>query len=67
MSSKKELKPGPPSDVPASKDEAAGTSDATEPREVTFLENVIVTIKVLAGFGLLGAALWGLDQWVLSN
>ena len=29
------------------------------PRKMTFAENVVLTVKVLAGFGLLGAALWG--------
>ena len=33
------------------------------PRKMTFAENVILTIKVLAGFGLLGAALWGISFW----
>lgn len=33
------------------------------PRKLTVAENVILTIKVLVGFGLLGAALWGLSMW----
>jgi len=33
------------------------------PRKLTVAENVILTIKVLVGFGLLGAALWGLTVW----
>ena len=44
----------------------AGVDGATEvyaPRKMTFAENVILTIKVLAGFGLLGAALWGISLW----
>ena len=37
----------------------AQTADAYMPRKMSFAENVILTIKVLGGFGLLGAALWG--------
>jgi hypothetical protein len=33
------------------------------PRKMTVAENVILTIKVLAGFGLLGLALWGISAW----
>ena len=32
------------------------------PRKLTFAENAIMTIKVLAGFGLLGAVLWVLER-----
>jgi O-antigen/teichoic acid export membrane protein len=35
----------------------------TEKEKLTFRENVIATIKVLLGFGLLGAALWVVDLW----
>ena len=43
--------------------EAAGVTDANASRRMTFAENVILTIKVLAGFGLVGAALWGISLW----
>jgi hypothetical protein len=33
------------------------------PRKLSFAENVILTIKVLVGFGVLGAALWGISVW----
>jgi len=33
-------------------------------RELTFAENAILTAKVLGGFGLLGAVLWGVSAWV---
>jgi hypothetical protein len=33
------------------------------PRKLSFAENVMLTIKVLLGFGALGAALWGLSLW----
>jgi hypothetical protein len=37
------------------------------PRKMTFAENVVLTIKVLAGFGLLGAALWGIRLWTSAR
>ena len=33
----------------------------------TAVQNVINTIKVLAGFGVLGAALWGLELLVAAR
>jgi hypothetical protein len=33
------------------------------PRKLTFSENVILTVKVLVVFGLLGAAMWGVMVW----
>ena len=33
------------------------------PRKLTFAENVILTLKVLAILGLIGAALWGANHW----
>lgn len=42
----------------------AGRADGRHaPRRMTFRENVILTIKVLAGFGVLGAALWAVNLW----
>ena len=44
--------------------ETAGAGSETHaPRRLTFAENVIMTIKVLAGFGLLGVALWAMNVW----
>lgn len=39
------------------------TAPGQTPRKMTFAENMILTIKVLAGFGVLGAALWGIQVW----
>jgi hypothetical protein len=39
-------------------------TEAPASHKLTLGENVIVTIKVLAGFGLLGAALWGIELLV---
>jgi hypothetical protein len=47
--------------------ETADDSDAYSPRKMTFAETVILTIKLLAGFGLLGAALWGVSLWTLAK
>ncbi len=39
-------------------------SDALHvPRKMTLAENVILTVKVLAAFGLMGAGLWGISLW----
>ena len=43
--------------------EVADTTEAHAPRKLTFAENAILTVKVLAGFGLMGAALWGISLW----
>jgi hypothetical protein len=62
-SMRKEMKPGPRGETREAVAEVAGGPDANGPRKMTFAENVILTIKVLAGFGVLGAALWGIDLW----
>ena len=33
------------------------------PRKMTLAENIVLTVKVLAGFGLMGAVLWGISIW----
>ena len=46
----------------------SGTAtDAHAPRKLSFRENVILTIKVLAGFGLLGVALWAVKLWTAAE
>lgn len=42
---------------PATQPEA----DRHAPRKLTLAENAIMTVKLLAGIGALGAALWGLS------
>ena len=42
-------------------------TNAYAPRKVTFAENVILTTKLLVGFGMLGAALWGIDVWTTGR
>ena len=58
MSNGKKMKPSP-----AVTAEVDVTTDAHAPRKLTFAENVVLTIKVLGGFGVLGAALWGISLW----
>ena len=41
-----------------------GTTELNSPRKPTAAENVIMTIKILVGFGLIGAALWAMNLWV---
>ena len=40
---------------------SAAVAGAHAPRQMTFGETTILTIKVLAAFGVLGAALWAID------
>jgi hypothetical protein len=42
-------------------------NDNHEPRKPTFAENAILTIKVLAGAGLVIAALWRISLWTSSR
>ena len=65
MSSKKGIKQQ--SETPLATGEVNGAGDTYAPRRLTFAENVILTIKVLSGFGLLGAALWGIDLWTAAK
>ena len=37
------------------------------PRKLTFAENVILTMKVLAIAGLLIATLWGMNLWTTAD
>jgi hypothetical protein len=59
---KKEMNYGRQGQIPLPETDVAGATDAM-PRRMSFAENLIVTVKVLAGFGFLGAALWGLELW----
>ena len=47
--------------------EDAPADDVHAPRKPTFTENVIMTIKVLAAFGLVGAALWAANLWIAAR
>jgi hypothetical protein len=43
------------------------TAEPTALRKLTFAENAILTIKVLAGFAVLGAVLWGVNLWTSAR
>jgi len=51
----------------ASEAQDAGGMGAYTPRKLSLAENVRLTIKVLAGFALLGSALWGLNLWTAAK
>ena len=38
-------------------------TDQYVPGRLTLAENIVLTIKVLGGMGLLGAALWAVNVW----
>jgi len=54
-----------PGSVTTSEDASFEADIATNhaPRKMTFTENVILTIKVLAVAGFIMASLWGVNQW----
>jgi hypothetical protein len=62
MSTRKRMMPGQ-GETRSAEAEVDGATEVYAPRKMTFAENLILTIKVLAGFGLLGAALWGISLW----
>ena len=60
-------KPGQRDETGSPEAEGTGSADAHVARKPTFGENVILTIKVLAGFGLLGLVLWGIEVWMAAS
>ncbi len=42
-------------------------NDTPAPRHLTFAENIVLTLKVLAGLGLLGAMLWAANLWTAAK
>ena len=67
MSFEKKMKPKHQAGSDAVESQVAEGMGAYTPRKLTFAENAILTIKVLAGFGLLGAALWGINLWTSAE
>ena len=41
--------------------------DTHVPRRMTFAENAILTLQVLAGFALLGAGIWVVNLWTSAK
>lgn len=50
-------------------DVSKGEPDIDEhaPRHLTLVENIVLTLKLLGGLGLLGAALWAVDLWIAAK
>jgi hypothetical protein len=63
MNNRKGIKAAGPQEVRNAGAELSDATDEHAPRKMTFTQNAILTIKVLVGFGLLGAALWGINIW----
>lgn len=36
-------------------------------RKLSFAENAMLTVKVLAALGLIGGAIWGIDMWTMPK
>ena len=66
MSTRQGIKPGQ-DQVCLAGIEPDGAADSHAPRQLSFGENVILTIKVLAGFGLLGGVLWAINLWTSAS
>jgi hypothetical protein len=45
----------------------APAEDAHAPRPLTLAENIVLTLKLLAGLGLLGIALWAANLWTTPS
>ena len=45
----------------------APEDDARAPRPLTRRDNIIATLKVLAGMGLVGGALWIAELWMVAE
>jgi hypothetical protein len=67
MSIIKGMTPGQQSEGSLAEAEVTRATDAHTPRKLTFAENVIVTIKILVGFALLGVALWAVEFWTSAK
>lgn len=60
------MKPGKMQNVPQqAQDDATAAPHA--PRKLTFAENAVLTIKVLAGAALLLGAIWGINTWTAAD
>jgi hypothetical protein len=47
--------------------EIAPSDDMHAPRPLTIAENIVLTLKVLAGLGLLGGTLWAAKLWTAAT
>ena len=63
MSTTKQMNPRQPGETRLAEHEITGL-DRAQPRNMTFAQNSILTIKLLGGLGLLGGALWAIELWM---
>ena len=63
MTTKEELNPVRGSEYRARERKRRLCCSEARPRKLTFRENVLLTLKLLVGFGILGALIWGIDLW----
>jgi hypothetical protein len=43
--------------------QGAGPAESGKPARLTVWEKGVMTVKILAGFALIGVALWGFETW----
>jgi hypothetical protein len=64
---KKMINAGRGAAVTPDAENGGAVSHAYAPRKLTFAENALLTIKVLAALGLIGFALWGISLWTSAK
>jgi hypothetical protein len=47
--------------------EDAPANETHAPSPMTFAENIVLTLKLLAGLGLVGAGLWAANLWTAAR
>jgi hypothetical protein len=65
MASRQETKSGQQDETYVAQSEIVGSTKSETPGPVTFAQSVLMTIKILAVFGLLGVALWAINLWIV--
>jgi hypothetical protein len=63
MTAKEEFNAMRGSDCRARETSADYVAVESRSRKLTFAENVLLTLKILLGFAILGALIWGIDLW----
>ena len=67
MSGRQGMTSGQYRETHVAESETTASTESRAARKMTFTENVIMTIKILAGFGLVGAALWAVSLWTAAE
>jgi len=63
MSTEEKRRPAQTCKGPTVDQEITGPTDTAASRKPTLAENMILTVKLLLGAGLLGFVLWAIDTW----